>query len=80
MRYFYRDRLYHLRWNDFLKQLIHYLESFVIVGTYKNIDDVLLVMGLTKKDIVAVKRSLYTEYFEDVGLEKKIKEILKKSF
>ncbi len=79
MHYFYKERLYHLRWKEFLKQLVHYLESFVIVGSYKNIDDVFLVMWLTKKDIVAVKRALYTEYFEDIALEKKIKEILKKT-
>ena len=73
-----KKKLLSLKWNEFIKKSIEFIETVKIKWSYKNIDDVLLLITDNKEKIEEIKKCIYKEKELNNSIEKFLKSKIKK--
>lgn len=74
---FYRKKLLHSDWKEFIKNTVNFFETMQIKGEYKNIEDVIKLITPNNQKINQIKETIYKKEDIDPELENFLKDKLK---
>lgn len=74
----YHTKLHQLKGKEFIKYLIHYLETFVITWNYRSIKEIIWYLWLNDKEIEHIHQMIYHQWNYDPQLEIKLKNLIGK--